>query len=214
MPVPSAINDMWQVRVIGRMEGQECNNILHFSCVGSSTDVETGLILKLIECFTTHLMPVLASTYSLQEVRWKKVSPVLGPEYSTIVGVGAAGGGTATALPSYCSAVVSIRTALGGRSKRGRMYIPGIPEDQTNGSYLDPGLPLYLGLVAFLACVAGEFFHPDPAGGSDLFDIGVYSRKIGGSAFPYGTSGFTAATALTPSSVLGTTRSRKVGRGS
>lgn len=94
------------------------------------------------------------------------------------------------------------------------MYVAGIPEDQTLNSSIDPAGDLWAALAAFAACVITNFVHPDPAGGTDLFDFGVYSRKIGGSTYPLGASGFTAVTQLNRVAELGTTRSRKVGRGS
>lgn len=213
MPVAAAVGEIYQLRLVGNIEGQQTNNILHFTCVGATADVLTSLVQAFVTCFTENLLPVLASGFTFDEVRWKKVSPALGPEFVSVATGTTAGGGSAAALPSYCSAVVSIRTPQGGRSKRGRFYIPAIPEDQTVNSNLDPALPFYLGLAAFCVCMAGAFMHPDPAGGTDLWDIGVYSRKIGGAAFPYGAAGFTAANELQPHKELGTTRSRKVGRG-
>jgi hypothetical protein len=94
------------------------------------------------------------------------------------------------------------------------MYLAGIPEDQTTNSNINPGSAFWTALAAFVTCVIAEFVHPDPAGGTNLFDIGVYSRKIGGSTYPLGASGFEAITQLIPVAALGTTRSRKVGRGS
>jgi len=214
MPIAAAVNDLFEVRVVGEMEGQETDNVLHFSCVGASSDVELHLIVVFIECFIDNLLPVLTSSWTLKRVVWKKVSPVLGVEQIYITGMPAAGAGNAAALPSYASAVISKRTPTGGRSHRGRMYIPGIPENATLNSSIDPGGAFWAALLAFCACVISNFVHPDPAGGTDLFDLIVYSRKIGGSSFPYGLTGVTAVTQLTPVADLGTTRSRKVGRGS
>src|SRR5258707_770400 len=39
MPTPALLNSMWQVKIVGRVEGQQTNNIFHFSCVGASSDV-------------------------------------------------------------------------------------------------------------------------------------------------------------------------------
>jgi len=213
MPTPSAVNDLWEVRINGEIESQVAVNVLHFQCVGASADVRVGLILKVINCFVTHLLPVLTSSYTFKSVSYKLVSPSLGVEFVELATPPGTGGGSAAALPSYASAVISKRTPTGGRDHRGRMYIPGIPEDQTNGSAINTGLPLWAGIAAFIACVLSEFVHPDPAGGTDIFDLIVYSRKIGGAHFPYGLTGATAVTQLIPLQQLGTTRSRKVGRG-
>lgn len=215
MAIAAAVNDLFEVRLQGRIEGQETDNVMHFKCVGASTDVELHLIQVLLTCFIENLLPVLTSGWTLERVVWKKVGPVLGVEQISIpTGGPAAGGGSAAALPSYCSAVISKRTLTGGKSHRGRMYIAGIPEDQTTGSALNTEGDLWLGLLAFATCVLTNFVHPDPAGGSNLFDLIVYSRLLGGSAFPYGLTGSTDVREFVPVQQLGTTRSRKVGRGS
>jgi len=214
MPITAAVNDMYQVTIEGRMEGQVTANVFHFTCVGADTDVETHLILVFIQCFIDHLLPVITSSWTLERVRWKKVSPALGVEQISVPVGAAAGGGNAAALPSYCSAVISKKTLSGGRSHRGRTYIAGIPENQTINSALDPALPFWAGLLAFAACVIAAFVHPDPAGGSNIWDLVVYSPKLGGATFPYALTGSTAVREYVPSQQLGTTRSRKVGRGS
>lgn len=214
MPIAAAVGDLFEVRLVGKMEGQETDNVLHFACVGASSDVELYLIVVLINCFVTHLIPVLSSSWSLEKVVWKKVSPTLGVEQVYTTDLPAPGEGSAAALPSYASAVISKRSATGGRSHRGRMYLPGIPEDATTNSSINPGGAFWTALASFITCVISAFVHPDPAGGTNLFDLGVYSRKIGGSTFPLGAAGFTAITSLVRVAELGTTRSRKVGRGS
>jgi hypothetical protein len=214
MAIAAAVNSLWEVRIIGLMEGQETDNVLHFKCVGATADVDLHLIQVLLTCFITNVLPVLTSTWSLKEVRWKQVSPALGVEQISIPTGTTTGGGNAAALPSYCSAVISKRTLTGGRSHRGRMYIAGIPENQTLGSSIDAAGPLWAGLLAFAVCVISNFVHPDPAGGTDIFDFVVYSRKLGGATFPYGLTGSTDVREFVPVQQLGTTRSRKVGRGS
>lgn len=214
MPETAAVGDCYQVRLIGLIEGQQTQNVLHFICVGADTDVLTHLIQVLVDCFQTHLIPVLSSAWELTEIRFKRVSPTLGPETIVVANVAATGGGNAAALPSYCSAVFSERTIRGGKSGRGRMYLPGIPEDQTIGSRFDKDGAMWAALLAFAACVVINFVHLDPAGASNAWDLAVYSRKIGGSTFPYGGAGFAAVREFVPSEFLGTTRSRKVGRGS
>jgi hypothetical protein len=213
MAIPASIGDRYQVRIVGVMEGQQTNNILYFGSVNGDTDVEVHLILVLAACFVTHLIPVMSSVWTLQELRWKRVYPTLGTENITVPPGTLVGGAAATALPSFCSAVVSIRTALGGRSKRGRMYIPGIPESATIVSAFDTGNAFWTAFVAFLACIATNFVQTGPPG-ANAWQQEIYSRKIGGSTFPLGLSGFESVKTLKPVQQLGTTRSRKVGVGS
>lgn len=215
MAIPAAVGSSWQVVIEGRQEGQLTANVMHFTCVGATTDVDLHLIQVLLACFITHLLPVLTSSWTLERVRWKQVSPAVGIEQISIPSGGAAaGGGAAAALPSFCSAVLSKRTLFAGRSGRGRMFVAGIPEGQVTNSAIDTGGALWAGLLAFALCVINAFVHPDPAGGSNLFDLMVYSRSIGGATEPFGATGFHAVRELVPVQQIGTTRSRKVGRGS
>jgi len=213
MAIPAAVGSLWEVIIEGRQEGQLTANVYHFQCVGASADVDLHLIQVLAQCFITHILPVVTSSWTLERVRWKQVSPVLGVEQISVPVGAAAGAGNAAALPSFAAAVFSKRTLQGGRSHRGRTYIAGIPENATLNSSLDPAHAFWAALLAFAVCVITNFVHPDPAGGSDLFNLIVYSRKIGGAAFPYNVSGATPVREFVPQQQIGTQRSRKVGRG-
>lgn len=212
-PMPANVGDAFEVRIQGTLEGQRTENVYHFVCVGDTADVELNLIAVFIDCFIDNLLPVLSSSWTFERVVWKKVSPTASIEQIFATGLPAAGGGSAVALPSYASLLFSERSDVPGRSGRGRKYIAGIPEAATIGSKLDPTHAFWLGAVAFAACVIAAFVHPDPAGGTDIFDIAVYSRKEGGSTLPYGAAGFKAVTQFNPVADLATTRSRKLGRG-
>lgn len=212
-PVASTVNDLFQVRVKGFQEGQETNNVLHFLCTTASSDVELHLIKVLIACFVEHLLPQWSSAWTLDTVVWKRVSPTLSPDFITPPDEAAIGALVTDALPTFNAALASIRTAQGGRSKRGRMYLAGIPESATTGSRFNLTNATWLAIVAFLACVATKFIDNEPIG-SDQFKLGVYSRKLGGSTFPYNLVGFTPAVSIDSVALIATMRSRKVGRGS
>jgi hypothetical protein len=211
--VAASTGDAYEVRINGRMEGQQTTNVWHFVCAGADPDVLTHLILVFVQCFIDNLLPVLSSSWALEEVRWKRVSPTLGPEFVSVpVGAGAGAGGAA-ALPSYASLVLSLRSNEGGRSKRGRKYIAGLPETATINSQFDTTNAFWAAALAFAACVLAAFVVGDPPG-APSWQIVVYSRKIGGATLPYGAAGFTGIHTILPQQILGTTRSRKLGVGS
>jgi len=215
MPIAAVTGDKYQVRFHGRVEGQETVNIMYFALTGSGdADVLTHLVVVLVACFITHLLPVLTSKWSLERVMWRKVSPALGPEQEYVPSGSLVGGGNASALPSFASALVSIHTLTAGRSGRGRLFLPGIPEADTTDSFITSGSPLHDGIVAFLACVATNFIHADEGVGAEEWSARQYSRKVGGATLPYGATGFNAVTLMVPKLLIATTRSRKVGRGS
>lgn len=211
--INAAVGDLFQVRVKGFQEGQETNNVLHFRCAAASSDVELHLILVLIQCFVTHLLPAWSNQWTLDTVIWKRVSPTLSPEFVASATTGETGALTTDSLPTFNAALVSIRTAEGGRSKRGRMYLAGIPESATLKSSFDLTGATWLAILAFVNCLVDKFIDNGELG-SDRFVMGVYSRKIGGAAFPYGAAGFTPAVSLNAVALVATMRSRKVGRGS
>lgn len=215
MPITAQQNDVYQVRIRGHIEGQETNNIFYFRCFSGAgdSDVELHLILLLASCFITHIIPVLANAWALQDIVWKRVYPTLGVENVTVPSGTLVGGVSSDALPSFCSVVTSIRTLTGGRSFRGRFYLAGAPESATDGSVLDTGNAFWTGFLAFLACLATNFTPGDPPGSNSWAQM-LYSRKLGGSTFPLGNSGFSQIVSWKPVQALGTTRSRKVGRGS
>jgi hypothetical protein len=211
--VPASVNDKFQVSVVGRLDGQETRNVFHFMAANAVDDVELRLILVLIACFREHLLPGLSNQWHLERVIWKMVNPTLGVEHVTVPDPAASGEITGDWYPSFTSILISIRSAFGGRSKRGRMYLAGIPEQGAQGSELQTAELTWTSVLAFAACLAEKFLQGDlPA--INTFQFQIYSRKLGGSTFPYGNAGFTAASAFNPVQQISTTRSRKVGRGS
>lgn len=211
-PVTAVAGDCYQIKVVGRQEGQVTNNILNFTAMSSIDDVELRLIAAFAECFVTNLLPVLSSKWTLESINWKQTRPVLGVEHITIPAGAGAGAGSANALPTLNAACISIRTLQGGRSKRGRMYVAGIPETATVDSQFDLTHAFWAGLLAFCACVITKFVAGDPPA-ANTFQLEIYSRKIGGDSFPYGAAGFTPIVSLTPDVIVATQRSRKLGRG-
>lgn len=214
MPIPAALNSLWQVKMVGRQEGQETNNIWFFSNVGADSDVTVNLIQVLADCFITHMLPVLTSAWSLEKFIYQQVAPTLGPPYEYVPTGTLAGAGAAAALPTTQAVVFSERGLRGGRSRRGRFYLCGIPEAATVNSKLDVSHAFWAASVAFAACVIAAFYHPDPAGGTGIYNLVVYSRKIGGNHFPptgsdYGEN----VVEISPQQVIATMRSRKLGRG-
>lgn len=213
MPIATEVGDIWKIRLQGRQEGQETNNVLHFHTVGHSDDVLVHLVQVFADCFIDNLLPVLSSAWSLETVRYQRMNGVPTAEQIFVPTGTLAGGGPATALPSFASMCISIQAMEAGRSKRGRFYIAGIPESATTNSQFDTSAAFWIAAVAFCACLASNFFHPDAGVGDDSFDIGTYSRVLGSDSVPYTAVGFAPAVSLTPRQVVATTRSRKLGVG-
>lgn len=216
MAFTAALNDVWQVKIHGRQEEQEVLNVLHFRCAFSDNNVETHLLLVLLNCIVTTLLPGLGSAYHLEKITGMKVSPDLGPEIQVLPDPeGAIQGAVATdVLPTFASCVVGIHTVGAGRTGRGRMFLPGIPEASTTGSFISPESPYWAAVAAFAVCLLTNFKHEGEFEPPNKWWLGVMSRKLGGAKPPFLLAGFHDVASLEPKALIATTRSRKVGHGS
>jgi hypothetical protein len=120
----------------GRIEEQQCENVLWFRAQAADTDVILHLLTAALTCFATNVLPVLAGTYNFERIVGQRVHPTLGAEYevTTASGVATAGQAAGDAEPSFVSALISLRSNRGGRSGQGRMFIAGVPEGSTTAS--------------------------------------------------------------------------------
>jgi hypothetical protein len=213
MPVPVLTGEIVQVLVQGTIEEQQCENVWYFRAQAVDPDMLIHLLTSIAQCLVA-LLPVLGSTYRLDRIKGKVVSPAVGAEEEWVPAPtdaveGAHAGDT---LPSYASALISLYTTRGGRSGRGRIYIAGVPEGETTASFINREGSLWPALIAFAACMLDKFKSRDvPAAGD--YDWGVMSRKIGGAKPPFIAGGYAQITRVVPKDALATTRSRKVGRG-
>lgn len=213
MAIPVAAGEVVQVLVQGTIEEQECQNVWYFRAQAADPDMLANLLLDIAACLLA-LIPSLASNYRLDRLKAKIVSPAVGleeewyPDADDTVQGAASGDSRA----SHDSALISLRTTRPGRTGRGRVFIAGVPEGSTSGSYINPESPLWLALLAFTACMIDKFKTKDvPAAGD--YEWGVMSRKLGGVKPPFVVGGFAPIIKASPVKALATTRSRKVGRG-
>lgn len=215
MATPAAAGEIHEVVLRMRQESQTVLNVLHFHCDTSVDDMETRLLLALLVCLTTVLRPVAASTWQVVGAQGKRVFPDVGPIYEQAPPdpdeiQGEAAG---DALPSFCSIVVNIHTTRGGRSGRGRMFIPGIPEGASQGSAIPTTNPYWTAIINYLACVAGSFINSATDLDTNQISLGVLSRRLGNNKPPYLATQWARATKLIPNNLIKTTNSRKIGHG-
>jgi hypothetical protein len=213
MPIPVATGNIVQVLIQGTIEQQQCENVIYFRAQAADTDLLLNLLAKVATCMLA-MVPILNPSYTLERIKGKIVSPAVGledewtPEPTDNVTGEAAGDG----LPSYCAALISLRTLRPGRSGKGRMYIAGVPEGATTLSNIIAGSPMHTALAAFAACMLTTFALKDvPAGGD--YEWGIMSRKIGGAKPPFLPAGFAGIVDARVNIPLATMRTRKVGRG-
>lgn len=82
--------------------------------------------------FADNVFPVLTSSLVLEKTMVKFGPNDLGP--SGEFALGNAGGAGSNSVAPNTSLLVSKNTSLGGRQGKGRLFLPGFPEDKVDGS--------------------------------------------------------------------------------
>jgi hypothetical protein len=201
------------VRIVGKIHGQETVNVLHLA---TNTVVDDGpnldqllqqLVVAIAQCVVTVLLPAVSSDWTFVGVDGRIIYPAPGPTMQTTDGAGQHGA-LSPSSHSITSTLVRIQTAVGGRSGKGRWFLPPPGEAEIANSAIDA--PTVALVAAFLACLAGKFIAP---GNSEPWVLGVLSRKgAGRGTLPFDTN-FHEATTMTPSTVCSYKGSRQIGRG-
>jgi hypothetical protein len=200
-------NTIVRVVIKGSLHLQETNNVLHFGFTGLEPNY-LQLITDIIDCIFTTLRPAVSEDWKLEMVSAQQLWPVrLDPIEKTpdavTQGTGLPGG------VSFSAYLIRVRTGLGGRTNRGRMYIAGTIENDVNLSRLtDSGLAK---VVAFAACMVGKFVTTPTS--TKAFEIGVLSRKELAAPLANEQVAFTEATSLVAVREVKSMRSRQIGHG-
>lgn len=211
----TAIGNVYEMRVHGRIENQEYINVIHFQSIDAGRDLVEDLLIVAYLCFLEQLVPIMGDKFTLEKVTGKRVAPDVGPEWEHAGGgadvrVGQAEGDT---LPSFVSIRCNIRCTRGGRSGRGAIALAGIPDAATDGSSIVDPSTFWTGLQAWLDCMRNAFLQGFGLG-TKHFLIGVVSRKLGNAKPPYLTAQFSTAVSMQLKNRVGSQNSRKIGHGS
>jgi len=203
-----------RVRVLGKLHGQDCIQVLYFTTNAEVNDnpARDALILQLLTaflaCITEQLLDAVTSEYSLVGLEGSEVFPTNGDPIFLAAPVNSVGTRGPTSS-SVLATLIQIRTGLGGKTHRGRNFWPPAGEADSNVSLLDASVLTQL--QEFVNCVANKFIG---AASSEVWKLGVYSRKNGPNPNTQWSAGMTLATAMVPSNVIAVMGTRKVGRGS
>lgn len=200
------MGDIYKVTIIGELHGSATNNVLHFE---GSNNLATlvDIVTQVIDCVRTALLPALSNEWILRGVKGQTIHPVLSDEHFIGGNPGDVGSVVNEGLPAMSAGLIQIRTGLGGRRNRGRIFIAGIPENGHNTTRLTtPELAL---LAAFATCLANKFIS---ANSVHPYYLGVLSRKTiqAGQNIP---QSFKRATVLTTTNLLASQRRRRPGVG-
>lgn len=205
-----------RVTLKGRQGASDYRNVLNF---GTNVAVHDGnrnaLLLALAtavaECFITHLLPILSSNFTDFRVSAREVWPMASDEVEYVPDIAEQVGAVAgDRLPSFNSMLLSFKTGKAGASKRGRMFLPSVPEGGVSNDTLSPATQA--ALIAFAACLVGKYVGAAKTEDETLL---VVSQKLVGSNPPnYGnaTSENVASILVRPDvAIMGR---RKINRGS
>lgn len=107
--------------------GQSCATVLWFSNGGTEpTQANRQALNSALHTWYTGGKTNLCSGISLGAITSINQASASDPGDTLVIPGGEAGTGGASALPTNSCLVVSLRTALRGRSYRGRIYVPGL----------------------------------------------------------------------------------------
>jgi hypothetical protein len=216
--MPLTPRQLYRVLMIGELHGQITQTAFHFRGADSSpASTVTAEISNLFNSFNTNIVPAfkLCCSQEWQCHSLKVVQLTANPGAmidSVLVGNGAQDG---FALPSFVGGVLSLRTGLTGRSRIGRIYIPGVDRDQCSLSRIEGG---YLGQFQALGTLLTNLYGA--SGSSTSGRYGVFSRKLGvvrnagpPPSLTYNLNGWTQITQCIAQNEVGTMRKRKLHRG-
>lgn len=103
-------------------------------------DETSFIMVSILQSFRDNVLPKIRlfanNQLKFQGIVVSRVSPRDGPIVEQLLET-SNGAQPNDSLPSYCAGLLSLRTGLGGRSRRGRSYYGGVGEDDSSDSKLD-----------------------------------------------------------------------------
>lgn len=207
-----------QARILGTLHGQQTVNVLHFASNEIESDVSppspllVALVQAILECVIDTFLPATTSDWTCVGVDARFVhnaggSPIGTDPVIETAPANSIGLLSATSV-SFAASLVNLRSGFGGRSGRGKMFLPPPGEAQVAQSNIDSATQDLL--IAFLTCMAGKFLGTSP---STVWRLGILSRKIAGPTNANFDQGFFIASQLSPVVKLAVISRRKAGHG-
>lgn len=155
VPVPNTA--AVEIRMI--QDGQQVENTLYFRLGSALTPTNLTQLCQDLEGWWASLYSAQeATSVELVEITATDLTSETGPVGSFNPSETQLGALTSPALPNNVTIAVSFRTALRGRSFRGRNYFVGLTESQvTENTLSDPSAAAILGVYQALRPVVGTF---------------------------------------------------------
>lgn len=215
MPDAAAGTILWHLTFLYELHNQQCQNGFYFTNripIPNDSDSIAGHAAGLITFWNIFVLPPIKHFQNTQVHYSGLICSTQIPKHGPIVEhvyAGGTGDQEDESLPSYCSAILSLRTGFGGKSNRGRLYIGGIPENDTSESILD------VDSFAALRDIGDQLLAGfGPSGSSSYYRYVVYSKKLGNPTDNTPTTaGIRPITHILARRTLGTQRHRLLGVG-
>src|SRR5680860_412131 len=126
-PVPNVV----QAELVYTWDQQVVENVLHFEAAGAlSIPNMQSLGTYLVNWYDLGLQGAHPTTIALTSLKLTDLTSDTAPALDYTTGLPLIGVNTSPSLPNNVAVVMSKRTIFRGRSYRGRIYHPGLAEDQ------------------------------------------------------------------------------------
>lgn len=126
-----------KVELIYRLDGQVCENVLHYQCETAFTPTQMeDLANNLFTLWNTNLKPLTHSSAQLNSIRVTDQSSDSAPVIEWTTGLPVSGTAAGNAVPNNVTVVTKLITDNRGRSFRGRVYHVGIGTNMFSGNTL------------------------------------------------------------------------------
>ena len=169
--MPAVLLTSQLVATYGGPDGAFAANVLHFISIGGDFDQGTGD--DIATAWGNYWESIGQENWAIDaSLEWRDLREDP-PEVLNVETLGNNGDSVSAPLPANVTACLSIAAASGGRSGRGRIYLPGIADEYVTGSlitvpFINAAVEGYQAFATEVATLSGWV----PA---------VYSRTDGGS---------------------------------
>jgi len=137
VPVPNVA--LVEIRMLAMAQLVENTLWFEFGSAPDAADL-TALLEAVESWWVSEVKPLTSSRVGVREFVATDMSSQTGPVASLAGTILDVGSNTPNAMPLGTTLTVSFRTALRGRSFRGRNYIVGLTEDQVDGNAVEAGV--------------------------------------------------------------------------
>jgi len=204
---------LFHLTLVQQLHAQTMQNGYYFTNRENMSDADfVSVENHIVNFFNLFILSAIKQIQSQEVVHRSLVVsqliPANGPISETILET-SQGDQAIESLPSYCAAVLTLRSGFGGKSNRGRSYYAGVGEGFTAGSRLDGSTLTGLQNIGNqLLAIFGDASFNSPA------SYCIFSRKLGtNEGGSLNASGIRVVKQTIARSILGTQRHRKIGIG-